>query len=39
MFPYVYKLKNEFQFEEEGIGIVFFVGFYIPLMSKLHKIS
>jgi len=23
MFPYAYKLKNKFQLEEEGIGIIF----------------
>jgi len=27
MFLYAYKLKNKFQFAEEGIGIIFFVGF------------
>jgi len=31
MFPYAYKLKNKFKLEEEGIGIIFFVGFLIPL--------
>jgi len=24
---YVYKLKSKFQFEEDGVGVVFFVGF------------
>jgi len=27
MFPYAYKLKNNFQLEEEGIGFIFLVGF------------
>jgi len=27
MFPYAYELKSKFQLEEEGIGIIFFVGF------------
>jgi len=27
MFPYAYKLKIKFQLQEEGIGIMFFVGF------------
>jgi len=27
MIPYAYKLKNKFQLEKEGIGIIFFVAF------------
>jgi len=27
MFPYAYKLKNNFHLEEEGIGVIFFEGF------------
>jgi len=27
MFLHAYKLKNNSQLEEEGIGIIFFVGF------------
>ena len=37
MFPYVHKLKKKFQFEEEGIGIVLFVGFQIPLLFNIAK--
>jgi len=37
MFPYVHKLKNKFQFEEEGIGIVLLVGFQIPLLFKIAQ--
>jgi len=29
------KLKNKFQIEEEGSGIMFFVGFQVPLQLKI----
>ena len=37
MFPYAYKLKNKFQLEEEGIGIIYFVGFLTPLQFKIEQ--
>jgi len=37
MFPYAYKLKNKLQLEEEGIGIIFFVGFLTSLQFKIEQ--
>jgi len=39
MFPYAYKLKNKFQFEEGGIGIVLLWDFRSRCCSRLHGIS
>jgi len=37
MAPYLHKFKNKFQFEEESIGIVFFIGLSIPLLFKIAQ--
>jgi len=39
MFPSAYKLKNKFQLEEEGVGIIFLWDFGSRCSSRLHKIS
>jgi len=37
MVPHLHQFKNKFKFEEESIGIVFFIGFSIPLLLKIAQ--